>query len=128
MRIKKAIAVALAMLFAVTAFAQRIPVNGTVVDEAGIPVFGATVLEVGSATPNGAVTDSEGKFTLFVRPASRLQVDCIGYVTQTIPAQNGIKVVLVEDSELLEETVVVGYGVQKKSDLTGPVASVKSEA
>ena len=127
MSIKKAIAVTFAMLMAVTVFAQRIMISGTVIDEANVPVFGATVLEVGARTPNGTVTDADGHFSILVPPMASLQVDCIGYVTQTVAARMGIVVKLVEDAELLEETVVVGYGVQKKSDLTGSVASVKSE-
>ena len=126
MSIKKALAVMIAMFVALTAFAQKVMITGTVLDEANVPVFGATVLEVGATTPNGTVTDAFGHFAILVPPTASLQVDCIGYVSQTVAARMGIVVKLVEDSELLEETVVVGYGVQKKSDLTGSVASVKS--
>jgi len=124
---KKLIAIIATMFIAVTAFAQKVQVSGTVLDATGQPVIGATVLEVGANVVNGVVTDVDGKFSIGVPANSSLQVDCIGYVTQTVKAANGVVVILQEDAELLEETVVVGYGVQRKSDLTGSVASVKAE-
>lgn len=122
---------AIVMIFAMTALgvsAQNRAINGTVVDGAGVPVIGASVFVVGNTT-NGAITDVDGKFVLNVPANSTISVSCIGYTTQTIPVgnQSVFNVVLAEDSEFLEETVVIGYGVQKKSDLTGAVASVRQE-
>ena len=123
---------AIVMIFAMTALgvsAQNKAISGTVVDGAGVPVIGASVFVVGNTT-NGAITDMDGKFTLSVPANSTISVSCIGYTTQVIPVgnQSVFNVVLVEDSEFLEETVVIGYGVQKKSDLTGSVASLREDA
>ncbi len=123
---------AIVMIFAMTALgvsAQNRAINGTVVDGAGVPVIGASVFVVGNTT-NGAITDVDGKFVLNVPANSTISVSCIGYTTQTIPVgnQSVFNVVLAEDSEFLEETVVIGYGVQKKSDLTGAVASLREDA
>lgn len=97
-------------------------VNGLVVDVNGEPVIGASVVEKG--TTNGGITDINGKFTLNVKPGSTLQISFVGYQTQEIKATKTVKVVLKEDSELLSEVVVVGYGTQKKANLTGAVATV----
>ena len=102
---------------------QTITVKGLVTDSNGEPIIGANVLEKG--TSNGSLTDIDGKFTLNVRQGSTLQISFIGYKTQEIKAQQGsIKVVLVEDNEMLEEVVVVGYGSQKKVNVTGAVSTV----
>ena len=110
------------------AFAQNRSISGTVVDGSGIPVIGATVMVVGNSTI-GTVTDLDGKFVLGVPAGSTISVSCIGYSTQTaaVGQQSVFNFVLEEDSEFLDETVVIGYGVQKKSDLTGAVASVRSD-
>ena len=97
-------------------------VNGLVVDVNGEPVIGASVVEKG--TTNGGITDINGKFTLNVKPGSTLQISFVGYQTQEMKATKTVKVVLKEDSELLSEVVVVGYGTQKKANLTGAVATV----
>ena len=108
--------------------AQDRQISGTVVDVAGVPVTGAAVYVVGNAS-RGAMTDLEGKFNLSVPEGATIAVSCIGYKTQAIKvgAENVYNVVLQEDTELLEETVVVGYGVQRKSDLTGSVVSVRED-
>ena len=92
-------------------------------------MIGAAVFVVGN-TSTGVMTDVDGKYTLTVPSNSSIAVSCIGYATQTITigSESVYNVVLQEDTQLLEETVVIGYGVQKKSDLTGSVASVDSEA
>ncbi|MCQ2135101.1 MAG: TonB-dependent receptor [Bacteroidales bacterium] len=118
------------MVLAMTAMslsAQNRAISGTVVDAAGVPVIGASVVVEGNTT-NGAMTDLDGKFTLNVPAGSSLSVSCIGYATQVIPVgnQSTFNIVLQEDTEFLEETVVIGYGVQKKSDVTGSVASVRA--
>lgn len=116
----------LCVLFATQANAQEITVTGTVTDNFG-PVIGASVVVDG--TSNGCITDLDGKFSLTNVPSNgTLSFSYIGYQTQKI-AVNGktsINVKLAEDTQLLQEVVVVGYGVQRKSDLTGAVASVKA--
>ena len=109
-------------------YAQNKSISGTVVDGAGVPVVGASVFVVGN-TSNGAMTDLDGKFSLNVPSNANISVSCIGYATQVFPVANQtvFNVVLQEDTQFLEETVVIGYGVQKKSDLTGAVASVREE-
>ncbi len=109
-------------------FAQNITVSGTVEDETGEPVMGASVVVDG--TSNGMATDLDGNFTIpNVSPKAKLVVSYIGYKTETVAVdgRTNIKVVLKEDSEVLDEVVVVGYGTMKKSDLTGSVSSVDTE-
>lgn len=107
-----------------TAFAQN-KVSGTVVDESGLAVIGAGVVQQG--TSNGVATDLDGNFTINVPDGALLEISFLNYVTKVAPAANGMLVVLVEDTESLEEVVVVGYGVQRKSDLTGAISSVKDD-
>ena len=111
-----------------SAFAQNRTISGTVVDTGGQPVIGAAVTVVGN-TRIGAATDINGAFTLNVPAGANISVESIGYVSQTfaIGNQTTFNIVLEEDTEMLEETVVIGYGVQKKSDLTGAVASVRQD-
>ena len=124
-------AATIAMIFAASllgmssALAQNAPIRGTVVDAGNEPVIGAAVMVPGTTT--GATTSLDGKFELRVAPGTTLEVSCIGYATKRVAAANGMTIVLEDDTEMLEETVVIGYGVQKKSDLTGAVASVRSE-
>lgn len=109
------------------AYAQNITVKGTVSDAIG-PVIGASVIQKG--TTNGAVTEIDGTYTLNVPSNAVLTVSCIGYRTQEIQL-NGQSVqnfFLEEDTEMLSEVVVVGYGQMKRADLTGAVASVGDEA
>ena len=108
------------------AFAQK-TVKGTVLDETGSSVIGANVLEKG--TTNGTITDMDGNFTLKVKNDAVLVVSFIGYKDQTIPVKGKteFKITLKEDSGLLDEVVVVGYGVQKKVNLTGAVSTVSAE-
>ena len=107
------------------AFAQNRSISGTVVDGAGVPIIGATVMVVGNNSI-GAVTNADGAFQLSVPAGANIAASCIGYATQTVPVGNQtiFNFILEEDTEFLEETVVIGYGVQRKSDLTGAVASV----
>ena len=117
-----------AMLLGIVSYAQNRLVSGTVVDGNGEPVAGASVVVVGQ-TGVGTATDFDGTWHLSVPDRANITISCIGYVSQTlsVAGRSVIDVVLEEDSEFLEETVVIGYGVQRKSDLTGAVASVKSE-
>ncbi len=106
-----------------SASAQTQAISGKVIDTGGQPVIGAAVMVPG--TTNGATTDLDGNFTLRVAAGTSLEVSCIGYTTQRVTAANGMTITLQDDTEMLEETVVIGYGVQRKSDLTGSVASVR---
>ena len=101
--------------------------NGTVLDQNGIPVIGANVIEKG--TTNGTVTDFDGNFSIQVNKNSVLTVSFIGYVSQEVAVKGGNKlnITLKEDSQALDEVVVVGYGTQKKVNLTGAVEQVTSE-
>jgi TonB-linked SusC/RagA family outer membrane protein len=102
---------------------------GTVVDADGEPIIGANIVEKG--TTNGTVTNLDGQFTLDVQENAVLQVSYIGYVSQEIGSLlwegGNLTVKLLEDTQALDEVVVVGYGTMRKSDLTGSTASVKSE-
>ena len=115
-------------LMGTLAFGQNRPISGTVVDGSGLPVIGATVMVVGNSSI-GTVTNADGAFTLNVPAGANISVSCIGYATQTVPvgSQSVFNFILEEDTEFLDETVVIGYGVQRKSDLTGAVASVRTE-
>ena len=101
-------------------------VKGVVVDELG-PVIGATILEVG--TTNGTATDMDGAFVLTVSSANAIvEVSCIGYGAKTFTASETPETItLSEDAMFLEEAVAIGYGSQKKKEVTGSVASVKAE-
>ncbi len=100
------------------------PVWGVVVDVEGEPIIGASVAV--SGTHQGVVTDFEGHFSLDVPKGTMLEIACIGYVSTFAPASSAMQVVLEEDYEALDEVVVVGYGVQRKSALTGSVTEALS--
>lgn len=107
--------------------AQNRAISGTVRDAEGQPVIGAAVVVAGQQSL-GVMTDTDGKYAFSVPAGATIEVSCIGYVSQTakVGSKSTYDFILAEDSQLLEETVVIGYGVQRKSDLTGSVASVKS--
>lgn len=117
----------LALLFPTSGFAQTIQVKGTVSDASGMTVIGASVLEKG--TTNGVITDMDGNFTLSISPKGTLVISYVGYKTQEIPVNNqtSFNVTLTEDTEMLDEVIVVGYGTMKRSDMTGAISSVKSD-
>lgn len=106
---------------------QAKKITGAIVDSNGEPIIGANVVVKG--TTNGTVTDIDGKFSIEVEAKTILNISYIGYLTKEIPVgnQNVIRVVLLEDTKALEEVVVIGYGTQKKADLTGSVANVSAE-
>lgn len=117
--------IAFAVLFfcSATVLMAQVAVKGTVTDESGEPIIGANVLEVG--TTNGTVTDFDGNFALSVKKEGvNLTVSYMGYVSQTVKAEKTMKITLKEDSEALEEVVVVGYGTTKRKNFTGSVASM----
>ena len=119
---RKLIAIMLLLLVSLSITAQEINVSGTVVDTTGEPVIGATVMQKGST--NGTVTDIEGNFKIAVNSGATLVVTYIGYVTQEVAAADGMRVVIKEDAQGLQEVVVTGYTTQRKSDLTGAVSVV----
>lgn len=100
-------------------------VSGTVSDAEGNPIIGANVVEKG--TKRGVVTDLDGKFSLKVAPGATLEISYLGYEKKSQKASGYMDIVLTEDNELLDEVVVVGYGMQKKVNLTGAVANVDVE-
>ena len=101
---------------------QSMTVKGLVVDATGEPIIGASIVENG--TTNGGITDLDGKFTINVKPGATLKISYVGYQTLEVKAAKTMRVVLKEDSEMLSEVVVVGYGSQKKTNLTGAVSTV----
>jgi len=115
--------VLLAFALALPAVAQKVQTyKGIVLDEAGIPVIGATVKVVGTST--GTITDMDGNFQISVPEGKQVEISYIGYMPQTVTDFKQTQVVLKEDSQQLEEVVVVGYGTQKKAHLTGAIATV----
>lgn len=100
----------------------RILVSGRILDSSGQPVPGASVIEKG--TTNGVNTDIDGKFTISVKSGSSLEVSCIGYETVSVAASENLSVTLREDTQFLDEVVVVGFGTQKKVNMTGSVTAV----
>lgn len=101
---------------------QTQTISGMVTDATGTPIVGASILVKG--TTNGTITDINGRFSLRVHQGAVLAISYVGYKSQEIKATASMKIILYEDSEILQEVVVVGYGSQKKENLTGAVASV----
>ena len=106
------------------AYAQQ-QLSGKVVDNAGEPVIGAMVIVDGTST--GAQTDLDGNFTLRTAPGTAITVTFLGYKDVKTTMRNGIVITLEDDTTLLDEVVVVGYGVQKKETLTGAIAVAGEE-
>ena len=122
---------AMLMLFAALTFnlsAQTITVTGNVKDSMGEPIIGASVVEKGNNS-TGTVTDLDGDFTLNVSAKSTLIISYIGMKTQDVAlkGQTKISVVMHDDTQALDEVVVIGYGTVQKKDLTGSVASVSAK-
>ena len=113
---------AFALLFSVAMQAQ---ITGTVLEPSGDPAIGASILQIG--TTNGVITDFDGNFELNVPEGTELQISYMGFKTQTAVAKKGMVIRLVEDTHVLQEVVAIGYGSQKKKEITGSVASVKAE-
>ena len=106
---------------------QRVTVSGVVVDDQNEPMIAAGVVQKG--TTNGTITDIDGNFTLTVPVGAVIEFSSVGYVTveHVATKTETINIKMLTDTQMIEETVVVGYGVQKKSDLTGAISQVKSE-
>ncbi len=128
LNLRKGILLICLAIFSLSGFAQRINVRGTITDTSGESLIGVTVQVQG--TTIGTVTDADGNYTIPSIPTNAvLEVSYVGMNPQVIPV-NGrtvIDIVMQEDSELLEEVVVIGYGTMRKSDVTGAVAVVSAE-
>ncbi len=124
MKKSRLITMLLALMVTMTSWAQEI--SGTVVDDNGDAVIGASVVEKGNPQ-KGTITDFDGNFTIRVNEGTTLVVSYIGYVTQEVKATHNMRVVMKEDAQTLQDVVVIGYGVQKKSVVTASIAKVSSE-
>lgn len=116
-------------LFVTQSFAQNVTITGVVKDQSGEPLIGVNVMEKG--TTNGSITDVDGKYSVSVKGGKTILVfSYIGYISQEIPVgnQKTLNVTMKEDTEELEEVVVIGYGTAKKKDLTGAISTVKAES
>ena len=116
----------LTLLVSAMAFAQTINVVGTVTDENGDPVIGASVVEKGNPQ-SGTITDYDGKFSLKAAEGTRLVVTYIGMESQEVAARSQMNIIMKEDRMTLNDVVVIGYGVQKKSVVTAAIAKVSSD-
>ena len=121
MKKAKVALVGMLMLAGSGAYAQTNGIGGTVTDNAGEPIIGASVKVKGS-TNMGTVTDIDGNFKLDVKPGETLIISYIGCKDQEVKAGENLKIVLQDNSEVLGEVVVTGYQVQRKADLTGAVS------
>ena len=118
----KKLFLSLTVLLTSTIMYAQTEISGTVIDATGESVIGATVMEKG--TSNGTITDFDGNFTIKVNEGAILVISYIGYQTQEVPAQQGMKVTMKDDAEVLQEVVVTGYTTQRKADLTGAISTV----
>lgn len=109
---------------------KSVVLNGTVVDAKGVPVVGATVMVKGAPSLGGQITDIDGRFTFKVPQSSIVEISCIGFQTYEFSADSDAspKITLAEDSQLLEEVVVVGYGTQRKESVVGAISQVETDA
>jgi len=123
---KAMMALSLMLFLPFSAYAQNMVVKGVVIDQSGEPVIGATARVQG--TNNGTITDFDGNFVLNdVKQGDMIEFSYVGYIPQTVAAKASMNVVLEEDNKMLEDVIVVGYGVQKKSVVTAAIAKVSSE-
>lgn len=113
------------MLLSVQVFAQGLTVKGVVKDNTGMGVIGANILVKG--TTNGTITDFDGNFILEAKKGDVIVISFIGYKTQELPAAATMNVTLQDDTEVLEDVVVIGYGSVKKDDATGSVTAIKPD-
>ena len=127
LRLKRLLGLACLLLLAVPVFSQNKTVTGTVVDELGEPLIGASIQVKG--TTKGVITDIDGNFSISVAPDATLVFTYIGMVSQEVEinGRTTLQVQMQSDSQVLAETVVIGYGSAKKRDLTGSIVNVKGE-
>lgn len=123
----KSLLTVLFLCLSIVVFAQTKTVKGTVLDEKGESIIGASVSVKGTTT--GTITDLDGKFTINTKNNDVLTISYVGYIEQSVSVagQTDLKIILKEDSQVLDEFVVVGYGIQKKSDVTGAMINLSSE-
>lgn len=113
------------IFLSIDAFAQQITVKGIVKDTTGEPVIGANVVVKGTTT--GTITDFDGNFQLSAKQGDIIVVSFIGYQPQELPVAAQMNVILKDDTEILDEVVVIGYGQVKKNDMTGSVMAIKPD-
>ena len=109
----------------IDAFAQQMTVKGLVKDTTGEPIIGANVVVKG--TTNGTITDFDGNFQLNANKGDIIVISFIGYQSQEVPAAPSLNILLKDDSQMLQDVVVIGYGTVKKNDATGSVTAIKAE-
>ena len=126
-KLQRILPIIILLLAGMNAWAQTKQVSGVVTDGTGETVIGASVLEKG--TTNGTITDLDGKFILTVNENAVLQISYVGYTTLEVPVKGktSFNITLKEDSEMLEEVVVVGYGAQKKESVVGAISQVSNK-
>ena len=111
-----------ALMMSIASFAQKQSFSGTVVDSNGDAVIGASVVLKGTSV--GSITDLDGHFTINVEPGQTLTVSFVGYKTVEVKAAPNMSITLTDDEAMLNDVVVIGYGVQKKSGVTAAIAKV----
>lgn len=121
----KALLFVVGLLLSIGTFAQQMTVKGHVKDATGEPVIGANVLIKG--TTNGVITDFDGNFVLQAKQGDVVVISFVGYQAQELPVQPVLNVVLKDDSQLLQDVVVIGYGTVKKNDLTGSTLAIDAD-
>lgn len=126
-KLQRLLPIIILLLAGMNVWAQTKQVSGVVIDGTGETVIGASVLEKG--TTNGTITDLDGKFILTVNENAVLQISYVGYATQevSVNGKTSFNITLKEDSEMLEEVVVVGYGAQKKESVVGAISQVSNK-
>ena len=125
MKEKRLLSLLLTVMLSLAAFAQNQTFTGIGVDPSGEPVIGATSVQKG--TSNTTATDFDGRFSINAPAGAELEISYVGYGKQSVLAGDNMRITLTEDSELLSEVVVVGYGTQKKSVVTASIAKVTAE-
>lgn len=118
----KTMLTATALLVTSSLWAQQKNYSGTVLDDHGEPIIGATVKVPGSST--GVISDLDGHFTITANPGTKIEVSYVGMQTQTLSVADNMRVTLKDDAKTLGDVVVIGYGVQKKSVVTASIAKV----
>lgn len=121
----RALALASGLLLTVSSFAQTNAVKGHVKDASGEPIMGATITVNGKAV---GITDMDGNFSVDAAPGAKITFTYLGMTPQTVKASSNMNITLEDDSKALNEVVVIGYGVAKKSDLTGSVTAIKPDS
>lgn len=125
-KVPRVLVAAMLLCFSIATFAQQIVVSGHVKDSYGEPIIGANAMLVGTTV--GTTTDIDGNFSLKAEQGATIKVSYIGYKSQEVKAAPSIVITLEEDANVLEEAVVIGYGVVKKADATGSVTAIEPDA